>query len=103
VPRSESAQTKEPVSVRLAPRLLDNLKHHAADLQQSLTDVLEGLIEDAFDWYRLPAEVIDVLRGDMKRSGKRTQREYVVGLIMKRYQDVIIHQSQSRPVPRRGE
>jgi len=85
MPKSPTAQPKEQLTIRFAERWMGQLRKRAEDFQKSMSDVVEELVEDHFAMFRLPEDAVDALREDMKKAGKKDQREYVVSLLMKRY------------------
>ena len=54
-----------------------------------LSTALRETINDRLNFFALPAPAREVLDADMKRLGVRSQRDYVVWLLMERHRHVL--------------
>jgi hypothetical protein len=98
--KAHSSQTTTPLTVRIPERLMAHLRKRSEELECSLSDAGVDAFRDQFDWYKLNDELVEKLRADAKKSGKGGQREYVMSLLMKRYQELVVEAHQDGQEPK---
>jgi hypothetical protein len=89
MPKSPTGQPKEQLTIRFAERWMGQLRKRAEEQQLSMSDVVEAIVQDHFNWFSVPTEVAELLREDAKKSGRGDQREYAISLLMKRYVELV--------------
>lgn len=83
-PQDESVP--ERCTVILAPGTRLELTHQG---RVPLSTVLRETVHDRLNFFALPAPAREVLNADMKRRGIRSQRDYVVWLLLERHRHVL--------------
>jgi hypothetical protein len=95
VPKYESTSgPKQQVSFNISVQLLTKLKELAGK-HRTLNEAVREVLADHFEWYGLPYPVVVVLLQDAEKRGKKTQRDYVVDLLMKRYTEIVVEREKT--------
>jgi hypothetical protein len=80
------ASVADRCSFILAPGTRDELTQRGV---VPISTALREAIHDRLNFFALPAPARDVLAADMKRRGIRSQRDYVIWLLMERHRHVL--------------
>src|SRR5436853_7380853 len=89
MPRTTSGREIENISVRYSPELGAWLRTQAERRAVSLNEVFRDLAEDAKTWFGLPSSMVELLEEDRKHAKKADLREYVVELLVRRYNELL--------------
>lgn len=86
--KEETADDSEPdrATFILAPGTRLELTHKG---RVPLSTALRETIHDRLNFFALPAPAREVLDADMKRRGIRSQRDYIIWLLMERHRHVL--------------
>ena len=85
------------LTVRFPMPLYDWLQAEAKERQEYLNDLVGRILEDARSCYGLPAEIMAVLEADRKALHKGSLRDYIVSLLVRRYDQLKEEQRGAAP------
>ena len=78
------------LSIRVPVDIGDWIQKQADSRSDSVNDRAVEMFDDMKEWFGLPASMMQVLQEDLKKSGLPDVREYIRGLLTRRYNELII-------------
>ena len=87
------------LSVRLPPQVVFWLRDLAKEMGQGdMATIHRRIVEDAWNWFGLPAPMVDSLKRDCEAQGMNpsTPREYVMNLLALRFAELRSQESKKK-------